>query len=49
MKKLFFDARIGENSYVAPIIEVEECMAEQGYLVSAPIEDVGKDDEVPFV
>lgn len=36
------------NHYSAPTFEVEECVAEQGYIASTPIEDVGKDEEVPF-
>ena len=39
----------GERNYMAPAFAVVECAAEQGYLVSAPIEDVGKDEEIPFV
>lgn len=49
MKRDLFTSRTDENNYIAPTIVVEACIAEQGYLVSAPIEDVGKDDEVPFV
>lgn len=49
MKTKTFDLYSCECNYTAPTFEVEECLAEQGYLVSAPIEDVGKDEEIPFV
>lgn len=49
MKKRTIISCAADHSYTAPGIVVEERAAEQGFLNSAPIEDIEKDEEVPFI
>lgn len=37
------------RTYLPPVVDIEEVIIERGYTLSGIIEDVDKDEEVPFL